>query len=52
MTDNHNFTNLVDMFEKSMATFADRKLFGVKKDGAYQWMTYREMGESTDRFRA
>lgn len=46
------FENLVDMFEKSTKKFADRPLFGVKKNGAYQWITYREIAKQVDEVRA
>lgn len=45
------FQNLVDMFEKSTKKFADRPLFGVKKAGAYQWMTYRQVAKEVDELR-
>ncbi|HRE90342.1 MAG TPA: AMP-binding protein, partial [Myxococcota bacterium] len=45
------FDNLVDMFEKSAKKFADRPLFGVKKNGAYQWITYREIAKQVDEVR-
>jgi long-chain acyl-CoA synthetase len=48
----HSFENLVEMFESSVSSFADRDLFGVKKDGQYQWTTYREVGDAVDDFRA
>ncbi len=46
------FENLVDMFEKSTKKYADRPLFGVKKDGAYRWITYREIAKEVDDFRS
>ncbi len=46
------YENLVDMFEKSAKKYADRPLFGVKKNGAYQWITYREIAKQVDEFRA
>ena len=52
MSENHHsFENLIEMFEKSVASFADRKLFGVKTEGRYQWATYGEVGRSVDAFR-
>ena len=47
----HSFENLIEMFEKSVESFADRDLFGVKTDGRYQWATYREVGQAVDEFR-
>jgi long-chain acyl-CoA synthetase len=46
------YENLVDMFEKSAKKYADRPLFGVKKNGAYHWITYREIAKQVDEFRA
>ena len=45
------FQNLVDMFEKSTKKFADRPLFGVKKAGAYSWITYRQVAKEVDDLR-
>lgn len=47
----HSFENLIEMFEKSVESFGDRDLFGVKTDGRYQWATYGEVGRSVDAFR-
>ncbi len=46
------FASLVQVFNRSMSEFADRPLFGVKRDGQWQWMTYREWGERVRRLRA
>ncbi|MCB9726910.1 MAG: long-chain fatty acid--CoA ligase [Deltaproteobacteria bacterium] len=46
-----NFSNLVDMFEKSTARYRNNRLFGVKRDGRYEWMTYGEVGEQVAAFR-
>jgi long-chain acyl-CoA synthetase len=46
------YISLVDMQEKSCRKHADNRLFGVKKNGAYQWITYREFGGRVDAFRA
>ncbi|MCE5211579.1 MAG: AMP-binding protein [Deltaproteobacteria bacterium] len=54
----HKFTlekpdNLVDWWAESVAKFADRKLFGVKnKNGVYEWITYKEIGNRIDHMRA
>ena len=45
------YENLVDMFEKSTKKYADRQLFGVKKNGTYQWMTYRQVAKEVDELR-
>ncbi len=46
------FQNLVDMFQKATARHAARPLFGVKRSGAWQWMTYGEVAARVDAFRA
>jgi long-chain acyl-CoA synthetase len=46
------FTSLVDMQERACKRFANRRLFGTKIDGIYRWITYRELGELVDCFRA
>lgn len=45
------FENLVDMFEKSTKKYARNKLFGVKENGAYRWITYEEIGRQVADFR-
>jgi long-chain acyl-CoA synthetase len=45
------FKNLVDLWEKSCASFAERELFGTKQDGAWVWLTYGEFKELVDAFR-
>lgn len=46
------FSNLVQMFEQSAARYRDRPLFGVKRGGRYEWLTYGEIGEQVAAFRA
>ncbi len=46
------FSNLVEMFEQSTARYRDRPLFGVKRAGRYEWLTYGEIGEQVAAFRA
>ena len=54
----HTFTldkpdNLVDWWGQSVTRFADRKLFGTKnKNGVYEWVTYKEIGNRIDHLRA
>jgi long-chain acyl-CoA synthetase len=54
----HTFTldkpdNLVDWWAQSVTKFADRKLFGTKnKNGVYEWITYKEIGNRIDNLRA
>ena len=46
------FETLVDLFERSAKQFKNKDLFGVKKDGAWVWTTYGEVGKLVDDFRA
>jgi long-chain acyl-CoA synthetase len=44
--------NLVDLIENSLEKYPDNKMFGAKnKDGEYEWITYREVGERIDNLR-
>ena len=45
------FENLVDMFEKSTRKYAHRPLFGVKRAGRYEWMSYAEVARAVAEFR-
>jgi long-chain acyl-CoA synthetase len=46
------FTSLVDLFEKSCQTHGSRDLFGTKRDGAWQWVSYAEVKRQVDAARA
>lgn len=45
------FESLVQVFNASTHKYADRPLFGVKRDGQWQWMTYGEWGNRVRRMR-
>jgi long-chain acyl-CoA synthetase len=45
------FSNLVEMFERSVEAFKPNPLFGTKVNGTYQWMTYAEVGALVEAFR-
>ena len=45
------FSNLVDLCDKSCAKYAERPLYGTKRDGEWQWTSYREFHELVDHFR-
>ncbi|HEY8431484.1 MAG TPA: long-chain fatty acid--CoA ligase [Sandaracinaceae bacterium] len=45
------FKTLVHIYEHAIGKFADRPLFGTKKGGTWQWMTYREFATHTDEIR-
>ena len=46
------FQTLVDVYHDSVKTFPDNQLFGTKRGGVWEWMTYLEFGRQTDGFRA
>ena len=45
------FTDLADVFQRSVATFPNANLFGTKTDGRWQWITYGDFGKRVDDFR-
>lgn len=45
------FNDLVDVCQKSVARYPRRRLFGTKRDGRWQWITYRDFGARVDAFR-
>ena len=45
------FTDLVDVFQRSIESFATHNLFGTKTDGQWVWTTYQEFGKRVDNFR-
>ena len=45
------YNDLVDVLRKSVARYPQRRLFGTKKDGRWQWITYRDFGARVDAFR-
>lgn len=45
------FQNLVEMFDHSVSTYANNRLFGTKEKGAYQWLTYGEFAREVEAFR-
>jgi long-chain acyl-CoA synthetase len=46
------YNNLVELFERSRREYAARRLFGVKKAGSWEWLTYARVGEMVDDSRA
>lgn len=46
------FQTLVDVYHDAIKTFPDRPLFGTKRGGNWEWLTYLEFGKLTDNFRA
>ncbi len=51
MSDAVRFTNLVEMFERSAERFRTNRLFGVKRDGRYVWLTFGEVRDRVDHLR-
>ena len=46
------FQTLVDVYHDAVKTFPDNPLFGTKRAGVWEWMTYLEFGRQTDGLRA
>ena len=46
------FQTLVEIYEHAVTSFADRPLFGVKREGVWRWMNYRDFEAKTDALRA
>lgn len=46
------FQTLVDIYRDAVKTFPDSPLFGTKRGGQWEWMTYLEFGKQTDAVRA
>lgn len=46
-----HFRNLIDMQQTCCRDFAERKLFGTKVNGQWQWINYGEFAEHVDNFR-
>ena len=38
------FKNLVDMFDKSVKKFGPQELFGTKRNDAWEWSTFEQIG--------
>lgn len=47
-----SFSNLVDLYQRSCARYADQPLYGTKKEGRWDWTTYGELAGLVDRCRA
>ena len=45
------YTNLVEMQEDSCRKYAQNSLYGTKKSGTFEWITYQEFAEKVDQFR-
>lgn len=40
----HSFNDLVDLYETSVRQYASRKLFGVRLQSGWSWLSYRDFG--------
>jgi len=47
-----SYQNLVEMQEASCAKFRDKPLYGVKKGSTYEWVSFAQLAERVDAFRA
>ena len=48
-----DFKNLVELYQSSIASHTDNKLFGTRQtDGSWDWMTYGQFGEAVDQARS
>ncbi|MBK8252086.1 MAG: long-chain fatty acid--CoA ligase [Polyangiaceae bacterium] len=45
------FSNLVEMFERSVSLYGTRDLFGTKEGGEWKWTKYDEIGKLVDQMR-
>jgi long-chain acyl-CoA synthetase len=45
------FETLNDIFQESVESYPHRELFGTKKNGRWQWVTYREFGRDVEKMR-
>ena len=45
------YKNLIEMLDNSRKLYADRPLFGTKRDRIYEWTTYEQFAEKVDDFR-
>ena len=47
-----SYKSLIEMLDKSIELYADRPLFGTKREGIYEWTTYKQFGQKVDALRA
>jgi long-chain acyl-CoA synthetase len=46
-----DFSNLIELQQKSLAAFSDRKFLGVRNGNVFDWMTYKEFNRDVEKFR-
>jgi len=45
------YETLVELFQRSLNQYESNPMFGEKRDGEYEWISYGEFGERVDAFR-
>src|SRR5437870_4472019 len=45
------YGDVVSLFHKSVEKFGAKPLFGTRRDGGWQWLSYAEVGQQVDRLR-
>ncbi len=45
------FETLIDIFQESVDSYPHRELFGTKKNGRWQWTTYRDFGRDVEKLK-
>ena len=48
VSSNGTYKNLIEMLDNSKIRYANRTLFGTKRDGQYEWTTYKQFAEKVD----
>lgn len=48
MAQSEQYHDLVDVLQKSVSRFGPRPLFGTKRGGKWEWLTYAEFGRRVD----
>ncbi len=46
------YRNLVELYHHSIDRYAEHRLFGVKREGVYEWTSYADFGDRVERCRA
>ena len=50
-TANNSHKNLIEILENSRKSYGDRPLYGTKRNGVYEWITYEQFAEKVDALR-
>jgi long-chain acyl-CoA synthetase len=48
MAQPEKYRHLIDVLERSVSRFGPRPLFGTKREGKWEWLTYAEFGRRVD----